>query len=472
MDLNLLNEEQRKAVETLNGPLQILAGAGSGKTRVITYRIANLIDNGIFPGEILALTFTNKAAKEMKTRLEGILSGNVNNMWIGTFHSMCLRILRRDIEKIGYSSNFVIYDSYDQATLIKECMKEANVISDTMKPSYFSSVISNAKDELITPDKYEEKYAVDLKTRFASKVYGLYQKKLKKNNAVDFDDIIVLTIKLLKENKEVLDYYQNKFRHILVDEYQDSNHAQYILINLLAQKHRNLCVVGDDDQSIYGWRGADIRNILEFEKDYSDAQIIKLERNYRSTETILDAANAVIAKNTGRKNKKLWTDKSSDVKIEIKKNYSDKDEAVYVTQEINRLSALNKYNFSDIAILYRTNVQSRLIEENLLKKNLPYNIYGGLKFYDRKEIKDILAYLKLISNPSDNIALKRIINVPKRGIGARTVEKLEDKAGITGESIYSAMIDLENVEFSSKLKNTVRNFVILIKIKICQHETI
>ena len=462
MDLNLLNEEQRKAVETLNGPLQILAGAGSGKTRVITYRIANLIDNGIFPGEILALTFTNKAAKEMKTRLEGILSGNVNNMWIGTFHSMCLRILRRDIEKIGYSSNFVIYDSYDQATLIKECMKEANVISDTMKPSYFSSVISNAKDELITPDKYEEKYAVDLKTRFASKVYGLYQKKLKKNNAVDFDDIIVLTIKLLKENKEVLDYYQNKFRHILVDEYQDSNHAQYILINLLAQKHRNLCVVGDDDQSIYGWRGADIRNILEFEKDYSDAQIIKLERNYRSTETILDAANAVIAKNTGRKNKKLWTDKSSDVKIEIKKNYSDKDEAVYVTQEINRLSALNKYNFSDIAILYRTNVQSRLIEENLLKKNLPYNIYGGLKFYDRKEIKDILAYLKLISNPSDNIALKRIINVPKRGIGARTVEKLEDKAGITGESIYSAMIDLENVEFSSKLKNTVRNFVILI----------
>ena len=432
MDLNLLNEEQRKAVETLNGPLQILAGAGSGKTRVITYRIANLIDNGIFPGEILALTFTNKAAKEMKTRLEEILSGNVNNMWIGTFHSMCLRILRRDIEKIGYSSNFVIYDSYDQATLIKECMKEANVISDTMKPSYFSSVISNAKDELITPDKYEEKYAVDLKTRFASKIYGLYQKKLKKNNAVDFDDIIVLTIKLLKENKEVLDYYQNKFRHILVDEYQDSNHAQYILINLLAQKHRNLCVVGDDDQSIYGWRGADIRNILEFEKDYSDAQIIKLERNYRSTETILDAANAVIAKNTGRKNKKLWTDKSSDVKIEIKKNYSDKDEAVYVTQEINRLSALNKYNFSDIAILYRTNVQSRLIEENLLKKNLPYNIYGGLKFYDRKEIKDILAYLKLISNPSDNIALKRIINVPKRGIGARTVEKLEDKAGITG----------------------------------------
>ncbi|WP_028829638.1 ATP-dependent helicase [Proteocatella sphenisci] len=462
MNLNLLNEDQRKAVETLNGPVQILAGAGSGKTRVITYRISNLIDNGIYPGEILALTFTNKAAKEMKIRLSEILSCDVNSMWIGTFHSMCLRILRRDIDKIGYSSNFVIYDSYDQGTLIKECIKEANVISDTMKPSYFSSIISNAKDELITPREYEEKYAIDVKTKFASKVYGLYQKKLKKNNAVDFDDIIVLSIKLLKENPEILEYYQNKFKHILVDEYQDSNHAQYILINLLAKKYRNLCVVGDDDQSIYGWRGADIRNILEFEKDYSDAKIIKLERNYRSTDTILDAANAVIEKNTGRKNKKLWTDKNSDVKIEIKKNYSDKDEAVYVAQEIKKLEALRKYNFSDIAILYRTNVQSRLIEENLLKKTLPYTIYGGLKFYDRKEIKDVLAYLKLISNPSDNIALKRIINVPKRGVGARSVEKLEAKANITGEAIYSAMIDLENDEFSSKIKNTMRNFVILI----------
>lgn len=462
MNLNLLNEDQRKAVETLNGPVQILAGAGSGKTRVITYRISNLIDNGIYPGEILALTFTNKAAKEMKIRLSEILRCDVNSMWIGTFHSMCLRILRRDIDKIGYSSNFVIYDSYDQGTLIKECIKEANVISDTMKPSYFSSIISNAKDELITPREYEEKYAIDVKTKFASKVYGLYQKKLKKNNAVDFDDIIVLSIKLLKENPEILEYYQNKFKHILVDEYQDSNHAQYILINLLAKKYRNLCVVGDDDQSIYGWRGADIRNILEFEKDYSDAKIIKLERNYRSTDTILDAANAVIEKNTGRKNKKLWTDKNSDVKIEIKKNYSDKDEAVYVAQEIKKLEALRKYNFSDIAILYRTNVQSRLIEENLLKKTLPYTIYGGLKFYDRKEIKDVLAYLKLISNPSDNIALKRIINVPKRGVGARSVEKLEAKANITGEAIYSAMIDLENDEFSSKIKNTMRNFVILI----------
>jgi len=462
MNLNLLNEDQRKAVETLNGPVQILAGAGSGKTRVITYRISNLIDNGIYPGEILALTFTNKAAKEMKIRLSEILSCDVNSMWIGTFHSMCLRILRRDIEKIGYSSNFVIYDSYDQGTLIKECMKEANVISDTMKPSYFSSIISNAKDELITPREYEEKYAIDVKTKFASKVYGLYQKKLKKNNAVDFDDIIVLSIKLLKENPEVLEYYQNKFKHILVDEYQDSNHAQYILINLLARKYRNLCVVGDDDQSIYGWRGADIRNILEFEKDYSDAKIIKLERNYRSTDTILDAANAVIEKNTGRKNKKLWTDKNSDVKIEIKKNYSDKDEAAYVVQEIKKLEALGKYNFNDIAVLYRTNVQSRLIEENLLKKTLPYTIYGGLKFYDRKEIKDILSYLKLISNPSDNIALKRVINVPKRGVGARSVEKLEAKANITGEAIYSAMIDLENDEFSSKIKNTMRNFVILI----------
>lgn len=462
MDLELLNKEQKEAVLTLNGPLQILAGAGSGKTRVITYRIAKLIENGIYPGEILALTFTNKAAKEMKTRLEDLLNNDVNSMWIGTFHSMCLRILRRYIDRLGYTNNFVIYDSYDQTTLLKECMKQANVISDTMKPAYFSSVISNAKDELISPTKYEEKYAIDTKTKFVAKVYKLYQTKLKKANAVDFDDIIVLTIKLLKENKDILDFYQDKFKHILVDEYQDSNHAQYILINLLAQKNRNLCVVGDDDQSIYGWRGADIRNILEFEHDYSDAKIIKLERNYRSTNMILNAANSVIEKNLGRKSKKLWTDKVSDVKVEIKKNYGDKDEALFVAQEIYKLTSINNYKFSDIAILYRTNVQSRLIEENLLKKNIPYNIYGGLKFYDRKEIKDILAYLKVISNPTDDIALKRIINVPKRGIGAKTIEKIQNKADVTGEALYSAMIELDSIDFSSKLKNTLRNFVIQI----------
>ncbi|MGL5257322.1 MAG: ATP-dependent helicase [Proteocatella sp.] len=462
MNLELLNIEQREAVTTLEGPLQILAGAGSGKTRVITYRIANLIENGIYPGEILALTFTNKAAREMKSRLEELLQNDVNAMWIGTFHSMCLRILRRYIDRLGYTSNFVIYDSYDQTTLLKECMKQANVISDTMKPAYFSSVISSAKDELISPQKYEEKYALDTKTKFVAKVYKLYQEKLKKSNAVDFDDIIVLTIKLLKENKDVLEQYQNKFKHILVDEYQDSNHAQYILINLLAQKYRNLCVVGDDDQSIYGWRGADIRNILEFEKDYADARIIKLERNYRSTDKILNAANSVIEKNTGRKSKKLWTDKMSDVKVEIKKNYSDKDEAVFISQEIQRLTSVQNHNYSDIAILYRTNVQSRLIEENLLKKNIPYNIYGGLKFYDRKEIKDLMAYLKVISNPTDDIALKRIINVPKRGIGAKTIEKIQDKADITGEALYSAMIEVDSMDFSAKLKNTLRNFVIMI----------
>lgn len=462
MNLELLNIEQREAVTTLEGPLQILAGAGSGKTRVITYRIANLIENGIYPGEILALTFTNKAAREMKSRLEELLQNDVNAMWIGTFHSMCLRILRRYIDRLGYTSNFVIYDSYDQTTLLKECMKQANVISETMKPAYFSSVISSAKDELISPQKYEEKYALDTKTKFVAKVYKLYQEKLKKSNAVDFDDIIVLTIKLLKENKDVLEQYQNKFKHILVDEYQDSNHAQYILINLLAQKYRNLCVVGDDDQSIYGWRGADIRNILEFEKDYADARIIKLERNYRSTDKILNAANSVIEKNTGRKSKKLWTDKMSDVKVEIKKNYSDKDEAVFISQEIQRLTSVQNHNYSDIAILYRTNVQSRLIEENLLKKNIPYNIYGGLKFYDRKEIKDLMAYLKVISNPTDDIALKRIINVPKRGIGAKTIEKIQDKADITGEALYSAMIEVDSMDFSAKLKNTLRNFVIMI----------
>lgn len=462
MDFSLLNGPQKEAVETLNGPLQILAGAGSGKTRVITYRIANLINHGVMPSQIMALTFTNKAASEMKARLGALLNNNISHMWIGTFHSMCLRILRSEIESLGYDSNFVIYDSYDQLTLLKECMKEAKVNTDIMKPAYFSSIISSAKDELITPDEYENKFALDIKTKTAAKVYKLYQKRLKSSNAVDFDDIIVLTIKVLKNNSNTLEYYREKFTHILVDEYQDSNHAQYVLVNLLASKYKNLCVVGDDDQSIYGWRGADIRNILEFEKDYPESKIIKLEQNYRSTDIIVAGANAVISKNSGRKRKKLWTEKSSDKKIEIKKNYSDKDESNFISGEIHTKVARAEYNYRDFAILYRTNAQSRNLEESLVRRNIPYNIYGGLKFYDRKEIKDIMAYLKLISNPVDSVALKRIINVPKRGIGARTIEKFEEKATITGEAIYSAMLDFEQVDISARTKNSIRGFLMTI----------
>ncbi len=455
-----LNPQQQLAVQTIHGPLQILAGAGSGKTKVIINRIAHIIKSGESPANILALTFTNKAANEMKGRLFDLMGESYPYMWIGTFHSICLKILRMHIDKLGYTRDFVIYDHYDQQTLVKDCMKALNVNAEVMKPAFFMGIISSSKDELISPAIYEERFANDIRSKTASSVYKLYQERLKKNNAVDFDDMIFLTIRLLKENPEVLAFFQDKFRYIMVDEYQDTNHSQYVLIEMLARKYKNICVVGDDDQAIYGWRGADIRNILDFAKDYPDATIVKLEQNYRSTKNILDAANKVIEKNTGRKQKKLWTDNTNDTKIELIKSQDDRTEAKSVAREIKRLQS--KYEYKNIAVLYRINAQSRILEEELINAQIPYNIYGGLKFYDRKEIKDILAYLRIISNPSDDISLKRIINVPKRGLGIKTLEKIEIKANQRGESLFNALLDCEEYDISSRAKNSIKSFVLTI----------
>ena len=458
--MDLLNSQQQLAVKTISGPLQILAGAGSGKTKVIINRIAHIIQSGESPANILALTFTNKAANEMKSRLFDLMGENYPYMWIGTFHSICLKILRIHIDKLGYSRDFVIYDHYDQQTLVKDCMKALNVNAEVMKPAYFLGIISSAKDELISPSKYEESFAKDIRSKTAARVYHLYQERLRKNNAVDFDDMIFLTIQLLKTNPEVLAFYQDKFRYIMVDEYQDTNHSQYVLIEMMARKHRNICVVGDDDQAIYGWRGADIRNILDFAKDYPDATIVKLEQNYRSTKNILDAANRVIEKNTGRKQKKLWTDKINDTKIELIKSQDDRQEAKNVAGSIRKLCS--RYNNKDIAVLYRINAQSRILEEELINAQIPYNIYGGLKFYDRKEIKDVMAYLRILSNPSDDISLKRIINVPKRGLGIKTLEKIEMRANLREESLFNALLDCEEYDISSRAKNSIKSFVLMI----------
>lgn len=457
--MELLNEQQNKAVNTINGPLQILAGAGSGKTKVIINRIANIIEQEASAHNILALTFTNKAANEMKLRLETLIGNQADGIWIGTFHSICLRILRYHIDKIGYTRDFVIYDHYDQQVLIKDCMKALNINDNLMKPSFFSGTISAAKDELVSYTRYQDEFAKDIRTKTAAKVYEMYQKRLKANNAVDFDDMIFLTIEILQKNPEVLSFYQEKFKYILVDEYQDTNHSQYVLISLLAKKYRNICIVGDDDQSIYGWRGADIRNILDFSNEYQDLTIIKLEQNYRSTKNILAAANSVIEKNTGRKDKKLWTEKINNDKIHLIKSQDDRMEAKNIAREIKKIS--KDYQYREIAILYRMNALSRLLEEELIKAQIPYTIYGGLKFYDRKEIKDLLSYLKLIANPADDIALKRVINVPKRGIGLRSIEKIEEHANQKGESLFSALLDYEELDLSSRTKNSIQNFILI-----------
>ena len=443
MDLTGLNKDQLSAVTRVEGPLLILAGAGSGKTRVITYRIAHMIEDlKISPYSILAITFTNKAAKEMRERVNSLIGDRAKDMWISTFHSLCVRILRRDIERIGYNRSFVIYDTQDQLSLIKECIKECGLREDSFKPSSVLSAISGAKDKLLNPKAFETRYFNDFRLSKISKVYDLYQRKLKSNNALDFDDLIFKTVELLKTDEFVRDFYQRKFQYVMVDEYQDTNHAQDVLINLLSEMHKNLCVVGDDDQSIYGWRGADIANILDFEKDYKDAFVVKLEQNYRSTEVILDGANSVIKRNLGRKNKKLWTQLKEGEKIKLHKAYDEKDEANFIAREIKKRQEEEDRNLRDFALLYRTNAQSRALEEALIKQSISYKIFGSLKFYDRKEIKDIMAYLRLVQNPLDDLALKRIINVPKRGIGAKTLEKLEERALVTGESLFGLLHDL------------------------------
>ena len=458
-----LNDKQKEAVLHTEGPLLILAGAGSGKTRVLTHRIAYLVEEkGIFPGNILAITFTNKAANEMKERVDNLLDGNIDDIWMGTFHSVCVRILRRNIDKIGYDRNFSIYDRDDQITVVKECIKDLNLSKDMYKERSVLSVISSLKDKMTDPDTYINQNYSDYYSRNVGEIYALYEKKLKANNALDFDDLIIKTVELLKSNPDVLDYYQKKFKYIFVDEFQDTNKIQYKLVKLISERYRNICVVGDDDQSIYGWRGADISNILDFEKDFPNTKIIKLEQNYRSTKNILNVANHVIKNNSSRKEKKLWTDNEEGNQVVVESLLDSEEEAYFVANKVEELIK-EGYKPSDFAILYRTNAQSRTFEEIFMRKSIPYKIVGGLRFYDRKEIKDIIAYLKLIQNPVDDISLKRIINVPKRGIGNATLEKIEEYANEAGESIYSTLLNVEKVpNLSTRAKNNLKSFVDMI----------
>jgi len=434
--LDSLNPVQRQAVTHGEGPLLILAGAGSGKTRVLTYRIAYLIrERGVAPLNILAITFTNKAAQEMQERL-GELVANSRGMWVSTFHSACVRILRRDADRVGLGRNFVIYDTSEQTALIKECLKELDLSTERFKPSMVLALISRAKNELKSPEVYE-RHARDYVEEKVASAYRLYQRKLLQNNAVDFDDLLRLTVELLQKNRDVLEGYQQQFRYVLVDEYQDTNHAQYTLVKLLAGKHRNLLVVGDDDQSIYAFRGADLRNILEFEQDFPDATVIKLEQNYRSTQNILDAANAVVGNNVNRKLKRLWTANPDGEPVQILVANDEHEEAALVANEIANLQQRG-YRLADMAVLYRTNAQSRVVEEAFLKRDLPYVMYRGVEFYKRKEIKDIVAYLRLLANPADGVSFSRVVNVPKRGIGATTLQRLQEHAESTGQSLTEA----------------------------------
>lgn len=459
MDLSILNSRQKQAVETVIGPLLVLAGAGSGKTRVLTYRIAYLIEeNGVLPGNILALTFTNKAASEMRHRVERLIGGMANSMWIGTFHSICVRILRRDARALGYTEDFTIYDTTDQKTLIKDVMKHLNISEKDIKVAYVRAKISEAKNEWIGPERFQDLYSKDYQLKQVGKIYNQYQERLHKNNAMDFDDLLLNTLKLLKESPELLDFYQRKFMFIHVDEYQDTNAVQYHLIRLLANYHKNLCVVGDNDQSIYGWRGADIRNIQDFEKDFAGAHVVLLEQNYRSTQTILQVANAVIENNGNRKDKRLWTDNHPGDRVHYYSARDDFDEARYVASNI--LKTLDDGDrYSDSAVLYRTNAQSRQFEEAFIRAGIPYKIIGGLKFYERMEIKDLMAYLKIVSNPSDDVSLLRVINVPKRGIGDKTIETLQGLARENGTGLYDAIeIALETGTFPKKVHSGLKDF--------------
>ncbi|NLZ51674.1 MAG: DNA helicase PcrA [Thermoanaerobacteraceae bacterium] len=460
--LDDLNLQQKKAVTHPAGPLLVLAGAGSGKTRVLTYRIAYLINNqGIKPKSILAITFTNKAAQEMKDRIKQLLP-SVDDILVSTFHSACVRFLRVDIDKLGYNRNFIIFDTQDQQVLVKECLRTLNIDEKKFAPAVVLSYIGRAKDKLLEPAKCLDG-AKDIREKTMATVYELYQKRLKENNALDFDDIIMKTVKLFKEFPAVLSYYQNRFSHILVDEYQDTNLAQYELVRMMAAKHRNLCVVGDDDQSIYSFRGADIRNILEFEQDFPDATVIRLEQNYRSTQIILNAANDIIDNNFARKKKTLWTNNGEGEKINLVTLEDEGQEAYFIAREINDRIFRDDLSYKDFAVLYRTNAQSRVLEEAMVKMRLPYKIIGGLRFYQRKEIKDILAYLRLVANPSDDVSLLRIINVPKRGIGQATVSKMRAAAEERNQSIFDIMMDAEHLSFSAAIQNKLQRFLLMMQ---------
>ena len=459
-----LNDKQKEAVLHFEGPLLILAGAGSGKTRVLTHRIAYLIEeHQVPPYHILALTFTNKAANEMRERVNNIIEYGAGSIWVSTFHSTCVRILRRFIDHLGYDNAFTIYDSDDQKSLMKDICKQLNIDTKKYKERTFLNAISSAKDELKTPEQYADEVAKEYNKKIFGRVYKEYQKRLKQNNALDFDDLIMLTVQLFRQNAEILNHYQERFPFILVDEYQDTNTVQFELIRLLAMKYKNLCVVGDDDQSIYKFRGANIYNILNFEKHFEDAKVIKLEQNYRSTQNILDAANSVISNNVGRKDKRLWTDNGAGDRITFEQLESGFEEADYVARSIARLVRKGEARYKDCAVLYRTNAQSRLFEEKFIAANIPYKIVGGVNFYARKEIKDILAYLKTIDNGHDDLAVKRIINVPKRGIGATSINKVTDYALEKGIDFYTALRYVDEVPGMARSAGKIKPFVMFIQ---------
>lgn len=456
--INGLNDKQKEAVLATDGPCLVIAGAGSGKTKVLTHKIAYDIESGIKPWNILAITFTNKAANEMKERIEKLIGDAAKDLWMGTFHSICVRILRRYIDRIGYKTDFVIFDTSDQKTLIKECLKTLKVDDKIFTDRGVLSEISNGKNEMLEPKAYGVKYAGDFRKKTIAEIYELYQRRLRENNAIDFDDIINFTIKILSENPDVLDYYTEKFKYILVDEYQDTNKAQFTLVSLLASKYGNLTVVGDSDQGIYSFRGADISNILNFERDFPGTRIIKLEQNYRCTGNILKAANAVIKHNENKYDKKLWTENEEGHLPCIYCGEDEYDEGRYIVEQINHLKTEEYYKNSDFTILYRMNAQSRAIEDILMREGIPYKVIGGLKFYERKEIKDIIAYLRLIYNSADNLSLKRIINEPKRGIGKTSIEQIQEISDKTGNSMYEIIRNAQEYGLTRVFSNS-RDFI-------------
>ena len=466
-----LNKEQQQAVQHTEGPLLILAGAGSGKTKVLTVRIAHLLAQGVNPYEILAITFTNKAAKEMKSRVEGLVGDVANRIWLSTFHSFCAKFLRFELDNfLGYNSNFTIYDTSDSQAVIKAALKALNLDDKYYPVGAMIGAISDAKNKLLFASDFR-KQARDFYQQKVADVYEYYERELRKNNALDFDDLLLVAVKLLQSNEAVLDKYSKRFRYVIIDEYQDTNHAQYLLAKLLASHWKNIAVVGDADQSIYAWRGADIQNILDFEKDYPNCTSIKLEQNYRSTKIILDAANAVIENNEGRPKKNLWTDKTEGAKIQHFTAQSEHEEAAFIGDTIAKKHDIHGVPYGDMAILYRTNAQSRVLEEALIKRALPYTMVGGTKFYDRKEIKDVLAYLRVLYNPFDDLSLLRIINVPKRSIGATTVAKLQDYARANGTSLFMTLTQLHLVDtIKGKTKEKLEEFGILIFTLVAEME--
>ena len=466
-----LNKEQQQAVQYTEGPLLILAGAGSGKTKVLTVRIAHLLAQGVNPYEILAITFTNKAAKEMKNRVEGLVGDVANRIWLSTFHSFCAKFLRFELDNfLGYNSNFTIYDTSDSQAVIKAALKALNLDDKYYPVGAMIAAISDAKNKLLFASDFR-KQARDFYQQKVADVYEYYERELRKNNALDFDDLLLVAVKLLQSNEAVLDKYSKRFRYVMIDEYQDTNHAQYLLAKLLASHWKNIAVVGDADQSIYAWRGADIQNILDFEKDYPNCTSIKLEQNYRSTKIILDAANAVIENNEGRPKKNLWTDKTEGAKIQHFTAQSEHEEAAFIGDTIAKKHDIHGVPYGDMAILYRTNAQSRVLEEALIKRALPYIMVGGTKFYDRKEIKDVLAYLRVLYNPFDDLSLLRIINVPKRSIGATTVAKLQDYARANGTSLFMTLTQLHLVDsIKGKTKEKLEEFGILIFTLVAEME--